>query len=236
MVRLTISIPAYRDASTIEALVWESVQAAERVTEDYEILVINDGSPDDTGRIVQSLLGRIEKLRYHEHPRNLGFGPTIREVYTLPDSEWVYFIPGDAQVPAEGVVELFRHVDHYDFMLAYRRVRQDTAWRKFVSWVYNSLVSLVAGRRVRDVNAAGMLRKRILEGIPLHSRSAFIHAEILLEVLRAGGRVGEIEIPHRPREFGVGSGNKWRVIAATARDLVRYTLCRRLGLPTWGGK
>lgn len=236
MATLTISIPAYNDAPTIEALIHESVEAAGRVTDDFEILVINDGSQDETGAIVQSLARTIPQLRYHEHERNLGFGATIREVYTLPRSQWVYFIPGDAQVPAEGIVELFRHVGEYDFMLALRRVRQDTAWRKFVSWVYNALVSVVAGRRVRDVNAAGLLRKNVLDGVKLYSASAFVHAEILLEVLRVGGRVGEIEVPHRPREFGIGSGNKWRVILKTARDLVCYTLHRRLGIPLWGPK
>lgn len=236
MVKLTISIPAYNDAPTIEALIHESIDAASRVTANFEILVINDGSRDETGAIVQQMLPTVPSLRYYEHEQNLGFGATIREVYTRPDSEWVYFIPGDAQVPAEGIVELFPHVDEYDFMLALRRVRQDTAWRKFVSWVYNALVSVVAGRRVRDVNAAGLLRKSVLDGVKLYSSSAFVHAEILLEVLRAGGRVGEIEVPHRPREFGAGSGNKWGVILKTARDLLGYTLHRWFRLPLWGSK
>lgn len=234
MPELTISIPAYNDAPTIEGLIAEALGAARQVTNDFEILVINDGSKDDTADRVRRLQQSVPELRYQEHAVNLGFGPTIAEVYLTPKSEWVWFIPGDAQVPADGVVELYKHREGADFLLARRKERQDTGWRWFVSYTYNWMISLVAGRRIRDVNAAGLLRRRVVEEVQLHSKSAFVHAELLLEILRHRGVVVEIPVPHRKREFGVGSGNKLRVIWTTFREWARYTLSRRLGLPTWG--
>ena len=231
--KLTISIPAYNDGETIEAVVEEAIAAAQQVTDDFEILVINDGSRDDTAERIRRLQTTVPVLRYHEHPVNLGFGPTIREAYTLPKSEWVYFIPGDNQCPAEEVVELFRRADKADLILGYRITRSDTWQRRFVSWFYNLMISIVAFRRVHDTNAAGLLRRSALDGDVLRSRTAFIHAEILLEVLRRGGKLVEVPAAHRPREHGTPSGNKWRVILGTFQELFLYACDRRLGLPLW---
>jgi glycosyltransferase involved in cell wall biosynthesis len=236
MVVLTISIPAYNDGPTIEKIVGEARSAGLELGVPFEILVINDGSKDDTKEQVARLQSSVPELRYREHRVNLGFGPTIAEVYMTPTSEWVWFIPGDGQVPADGVFELWKHREGLDFLLARREKRQDTGWRWFVSFVYNWSISVVAGRRIRDVNAAGLVRHSILRDVTLRSGSAFVHAELLLEILRAGGRIKEVPVPHRAREFGVGSGNRWRVILTTARDLACYFVDRRLGIPIWRGK
>lgn len=230
---LTISIPAYNDGETIEAVVKEAIDAAQHVTDRFEILVINDGSRDDTADRVKQLQQSIPNVRYHEHPVNLGFGPTIREAYTLPQTEWVYFIPGDNQCPAEEVISLFRAANDADFILGYRVTRNDTWQRRIVSRFYNMMISIVAFRRIHDTNAAGLLRRASLDASRLHSQTAFIHAEILLEVLRQGGRVVEVPASHRPREHGTPSGNKWRVILGTFKELWLYAVDRRLGIPTW---
>lgn len=234
MPSLTISIPAYNDAESIEAVIEESLEAAARVTPDFSVLVINDGSGDDTGDRVRRHLDSKPRLRLIEHPKNLGFGPTIREAYTLPESDWVYFIPGDGQVPAAGIIELWPLIGDADFILAHRAQRQDTTYRRIVSGIYNRLISLVAGRKIFDVNASGLLRSDLARKLPLRSNSAFIHAEILLEVLRAGGTVREVAVAHRSRQFGEGRGAKARVIRATIAELARYVLDRRLGMPVWG--
>lgn len=229
MALITVSIPAYNDAPTIEPLIEDSIAAVSTITDDFEILVIDDGSRDETADILRRLCANIPRLRVHTHPENLGFGPTISEVYSLPTSEWVYFIPGDAQIPAETLQELWPQAPHYDFLLGRRRNRQDGPRRKFVSWCYNFLVTVVAGRRVRDVNSAGLLRRQALREITLHSRSGFIHAELLLELIRHGASFVEVDIHHRRRAFGEESGNKLSVILLSARELATYAVKKWLG-------
>lgn len=222
MAFLTISIPAYNDADSIGPLIDESVRAAAAVTEDFEILVIDDGSKDDTAAVVERKMSEVPRLRLHRHPVNLGFGPTIREAYILPQSEWVYFIPGDGQVPATELARLWPLADRFQFILGYRKLRKDPPFRRLTSRVYNRLVSLLAGTRVRDVNSAGLLWRKALEGAEFRCTSAFIHAEVLLEARRLGAAYAETEIDHRPRLFGSGSGGKIVVIAATVRDMLLY--------------
>lgn len=226
MTVLTISIPAYNDAPSIAAVTRDAVSAAAACTPDYEILLINDGSQDNTQEVIDELCRTTPRLRALRHPRNLGFGPTIRECYLEARSDWVVFLPGDGQIPPAAVQTLFPHTRDYDLVLAYRRDRRDPINRRFTSWCYNRLVSLVAGRRIHDVNGTALVRRTLLDSVSLTAESAFVHAEIALKAMAAGARFREVEIEHRPREHGSGSGNKLGVIASTFRDLAGYTVNR----------
>ena len=227
---ITVSIPAYNDATTIERLIDDSIESVAHITNDFEILVIDDGSRDDTPNILRRVAATKPCVRVLTHQVNQGFGATIGKAYSLPTSQWVYFIPGDAQIPAQSLADLWPLAHEFDLLLALRSQRQDPPRRKVVSWCYNLLVSLVAERRVRDVNSAGLLRRQALDGIVLTAKSGFVHAELLLELIRHGKKFTEIDIQHRPRLAGEGSGNKIRVILSTAFELARYA-CRK-----WTGR
>ncbi len=233
MTELTISIPAYNDGSSIEDVVRKSIEIASRLTSSFEILVIDDGSSDDTSARVKKMQRDEERLVLRRHPQNLGFGPSIRESYLSPDSQWVFFVPGDGQVPPEELAKIYPLRNEFDMMLAYRVTRRDPLARRIVSRVYNAIISLLAGCRVHDVNGSALLRGGFIKEACLHSRSAFVHAELLLEVQRKGGSFTEVRTDHRPRLFGSGSGNNMSVIAATISEMTRYALARRLGFPTW---
>lgn len=226
--QLTISIPAYNDAETIRAVVEESLAAAGQCATDIEVLVINDGSRDGTQQAIEAICRDYPRVRAIEHPRNLGFGPTIREAYLAASSEWVVFLPGDGQIPPTEVPVLWRERDDCDLVLAWRRERNDPINRRFTSWCYNRMVSSVAGRRIRDVNGTALVRRALLDQFSLESDSAFIHAELALKCIRHGARWREVAIAHRPRMFGEGSGNRLGVVAKTFRDLVKYAATGRV--------
>jgi hypothetical protein len=118
-----------------------------------------------------------------------------------------------------------------DMVLGIRALRRDSGRRRLNSWIYNTAVSLVAGRPVRDVNSISIARTAFVRGLSLCSESAFIHAEFLLECYRHRGRVREVVINHQPRVHGAGHGGKVTVIAPTIGELVRYV--RRYGV-LWG--
>lgn len=227
MTSLTVSIPAYNDAPALAAVVHESLAASAELGLDAHVLVIDDGSRDETPQVCQQLAAELPQVRVIRHPQNLGFGPTIREAYLLPSSDWVVFLPGDGQIPAAQIIPLYRAAigaGGCDLVLAVRAQRNDPWRRRFVSWCYNGMVSLVARRRIHDVNGTALIHRRLLDRIALEGRSAFIHAELVLEAMRAGANYLETPIAHRSREHGSGSGNRPRVIAATFRDLLRYAL------------
>jgi glycosyltransferase involved in cell wall biosynthesis len=221
---LTISIPAYNDAPTIRSVVEQSLAAAAACCAEAEVLVINDGSRDDTAAVVEKLCRELPGVQAIHHPRNLGFGPTIRKAYLHPRSDWVVFLPGDGQIPPSAIATLWAAKEGFDLVLARRRDRRDPLNRRLVSWCYNRLVSVVAGARIHDVNGTALVRREVLERIRLESHSAFVHAELVLKALCAGARYCEREIDHLPRVHGAGSGNRLDVVWGTFKDLLRYWL------------
>lgn len=219
---LTISIPAYNDSKSLMKLVHESQELCRRMNLDFDMLIINDGSQDDTLAVATELACQYKNITVRNHEKNAGFGTTLREVFTLPESEWVLFLPGDNQFPVANLELLLKLKDDYDYILGFRRNRKDSAGRKIYSVIYNKIISLVTRIPVKDVNSIVFFRSQILDSISLKSRSAFIHAEFFIKTVRQGFRVHETEVIHQEREFGFGSGGNIRVIAATIKELFLY--------------
>jgi len=188
------------------------------------MLIINDGSKDDTLAVAHELAGQYPNITVRTHEKNLGFGTTLNEVFTLPNSEWVLFLPGDNQFPVSNLELFLKIKDDYDFILGYRKNRQDSIRRKFYSIVYNWIISLVAGTLVRDVNSIVFYRSKIMKAVELKSKSAFVHAEFFIKTNRQRQRIRECEVTHKQREFGFGSGGNIKIILCTVAELFLYLL------------
>jgi len=219
---ISISIPAYNDAETITQIINESIEVLSKLATDYEIVVINDGSNDSTGEILNNLAKNNKKIKIYHHQKNEGFGKTIKEVFTLPTKEWIFFIPGDAQISPQELNEFYSSSRNYDFILGWRKKRHDSYFRCLVSFVYNLIISLISFNRVHDVNSVAFFRKEIMNYIPMNSQSAFIHAEVYLKSLKKKFRIKEIKIRHNPRISGKSGAIKLKVIFPTIRDLFFY--------------
>ncbi|MFO0945567.1 MAG: glycosyltransferase family 2 protein [Planctomycetota bacterium] len=226
MRHLTISIFAYNDAESLEPLVREIVDAATQVTDDFGILIIDDGSKDETLAIARKLAKADSRIEVLPHPVNLGFGPTLRDACIHPNSEWVLLLPGDGQVPPRELLKLYPLTKDHQYILGYRQLRQDPWYRSVNSWVYNRLVRMLAGRMIHDVNSSALINRKVIAHVKFRANSAFIHAELLLESLRHGASFAEVRIDHRQRQFGMASGSKFSVILATMRDLMKYWIRR----------
>ncbi len=224
---LTISIPAYNDELSLLQLVEDIRVECEKHNIHYDILIINDGSSDNTAAVANSLSGKYNNISVFQHNRNLGFGPTLKEVFTSPTTEWILFLPGDNQFPASNLDTFLRYKNDFDFILGKRKIRKDNLLRLLYAGFYNRLVSFLSGHKVEDVNGIVFFKSVVFEKIRLRSVSSFIHAELFLEAKRNGYKVAEVAIEHREREFGKGSGGKWSVIVPSVIDLFFYVIKHR---------
>jgi len=221
---LTVSVPAYNDSQSLRKLVDEAEALCKELSIPFQILIINDGSHDDTLKVARELAKTYGNIEVINHDKNLGFGETLKEVFTLPKTEWVLFLPGDNQFPVSNLRKFLDLKDHSDYIIGYRKDRQDTANRKLYSLVYNWLVSVFSGYHVEDVNSIVFYRSKIFDKIQLKGKSAFVHAEFFINVSKAGFRITETEIFHQEREFGFGSGGNIRVMAGTIKDLLVFAI------------
>ncbi|MDZ4846246.1 MAG: glycosyltransferase family 2 protein [Chitinophagales bacterium] len=219
---LTISIPAYNDSRSLMKLVEEAQQLCKRLAISFQILIINDGSSDNTLLVAEQLACKFNNVQIINHEINLGFGETLKQVFMVPKTEWALFLPGDNQFPVSNLIRFLEIKDEYDFILGFRKERKDRTYRKLYSLVYNRVISLISGCKVRDVNSIVFYRTKIFDTIELRSVSAFVHAEFFIRASAAGFRIKEIEVAHIKREFGFGAGGNVKVIATTVKELFLY--------------
>ncbi|MBC7262825.1 MAG: glycosyltransferase family 2 protein [Chloroflexi bacterium] len=217
---ISIIIPAYNDEGTVAGVVGEAVDVASHLVSDYEIFVINDGSRDDTGKVLEQLKLTTPNLRVAHHEVNRGFGATIRELYLGACKEFVFSSPGDGQIRPGELRKLWPYRHDYDLIIGQRQIRNDPWQRRFQSLVYNMLIRLLYGVTIRDVNSVKLFRRSFVAGIILESTTPFVDAELCIRVAKQGGRLGVIPIEHKPREYGRGSGGKFSVIWETFRDAI----------------
>ncbi len=223
--------PAYYDEGNLPILIPEVVEVLERCTSAYDILIIEDGSPDRTHAVADELAAKYPQVRVIHHPANRGYGATIAEGFASARTyDWVLTTDGDRQYDIHELDRFLPHLEHADAVIGYRPKRALSPYRKVQTNLYNLVIRLVLGLKVRDVNTSfKLVRKSALERFPLRSRSAFIDAELLVRLKRAGARIVEVPVSHLPRRFGIASGAKPQMVLDTVRELWEFRTRGEIG-------
>ena len=219
---LTISIPAYNEEKNIIPLIYDIINICDLLAIDYSIFIINDGSTDDTEKKINKNFGNDSRISIYRHERNMGFGQTIKDCFTIPDSEWIMNISGDNQFPAENIRRMIPYCKIHDVILGYRTNRHDNKYRKITSLVYNLLISSLAKKKINDVSSILLVKKSLICDKHFKSISGFIHAEIAIEALKNSSSYTEVELIHRERKYGNASGGKLSTILYTIFEMLKY--------------
>lgn len=220
---VSVIIPAYNDETTIAKLVLDSDALLQQVCRDYEIIVVNDGSRDNTLNVLKELKSQVPRLVVRNHEVNQGFGKTIRELYYSGSMDYVFSLPGDYQFAPKELLTMQEGLQTHDLVVGWRVNRNDPPRRKFQSGVYNLMLRVCYGSTFKDVNSIKLFRRSILEKVKLESETPFVDAELCIRTDRAGFKVIEIPIEHLPRLSQGASGGKFSVIFDTFSDLFRMS-------------
>lgn len=225
---ITFSIPAYNDECTIENLVNECIELANTYGLKYRFLLIDDGSIDNTKTVLKRIESKYDFVSAIYHPDNLSFGPTLKEVFSIPKTEWVCFLPGDHQFGAfDFLIPSLQYINEYDYILGKRVKRADNLYRLIISAFYNFCISIIAGNNVSDVNSSVLFKSKITNDITFMGKSAFVHAELFLHAYKKGYKIIEVPIKHKERAYGKAGGSKLKVITATLMDILSYVFKKR---------
>lgn len=222
MERIPISVffPVYKDEATVAVMIEKALALLQSLTEEYEVIVVDDCSPDRAGAIADELALRHERVRVIHHPVNMGYGAAVRTGLSACAFEYVCFTDGDDQYEVNDFLKLLKLRDRYDLIITFRYKKIYSSSRIFISWLYNKLLRLMFRTPFRDVSTGlRMVRRSILSDIELEARSPFIGAELAIKAMLHGYRVGEVGIQTFPRTFGRGSSTSMRNILATMADM-----------------
>jgi glycosyltransferase involved in cell wall biosynthesis len=231
---LSLFFPAFNEAQNIEQTINRAQSIAPHIAHTYEILIIDDGSQDQTAAIVTSLAEKIPQVQLIQHPYNLGYGAAILTGLTKAQYEWIFFSDGDGQFDLEDLRSFVPYTQEFDVIIGYRAKRQDSLMRIINAKGWNVLNRIFFGLSVRDIDCAfKLIRTNTVKPLLPHTRShgAMISAELLIRLLRSGARFKELPVHHQPRTAGRATGAKPQVILRAFREMA-YAYRGDLG-PNW---
>lgn len=223
---LSFFFPAYNDGGTIASLVIRTVQVASRLTDDFEVIVVNDGSGDDTAAILDELARTYPRLRVVHHSANRGYGAALRTGFAAATKDLIGYTDGDAQYdPAELEVLWRRLTPDADLVNGYKISRADPLHRVVIGRIYHHLVKFLFRLEVRDVDCDfRLMRREIFDRIRLERDTGVICLEMMRKIQDAGFRVIEVPVHHYHRTHGRSQFFNFRRVFWTGIDVLKLWL------------
>ena len=219
---LSIFFPAYNDSGTIASMVIRAVKAASELTDDFEVIVVDDGSADSTADIADELARTYPQVRAVHHPRNRDYGAALQTGFRSATKELIFYTDGDAQYDPGELKLLWEKVDAADLVNGYKITRSDPLHRVVIGRIYHHVVSLMFGLHQRDVDCDfRLMRRAIFERINLEKTSGVICVEMMKKIADGGFRLVEVPVHHYHRAYGKSQFFNYRRLFRTFVDLLR---------------
>ena len=220
---LSVFFPAYNDSGTIASLVITALQAASRLTPNYEVIVVNDGSSDSTAQILDELARVYPHLKVVTHGSNRGYGGALRSGFATASKEVIFYTDGDAQYDPSEVELLWPLMaPGIDLVNGYKISRSDPWHRIIIGRVYHYTVKIMFGLHVRDVDCDfRLLRRSIFDRVRLEKNSGVICLEMMKKITDGGFRIAEVPVHHYHRAYGKSQFFNFKRLFRTAIDVFK---------------
>lgn len=201
---VSVFFPAFNDEGSIETMVEAALAILPCLTDDYEVIVVNDGSSDGTAKILSRLARLHSRLRVIHHPINMGYGGALRTGFLNATKDLVFYTDGDGQYDVNDLADLVPlMVEGVDVVNGYKIKRSDSRRRIMLGEAYKFLACRFFGLPIRDVDCDfRLMRRTAIQQIDLVSNSGVVCTEMIYKLHRAGCRFVETPIPHYPRRYG----------------------------------
>jgi len=223
---LSIFFPAYNDAGTIASLALVAHMTARTLTDDYEVIVIDDGSPDHTGELLDEMARHFEWLKVVHHGKNRGYGGALRTGFETAGKDLIFYTDGDAQYDPRELTRLYEAFsDQIDFVNGYKIGRSDPFHRVVIGRLYHGFVKLMFGLELRDVDCDfRLMRRDVFKKVALTRSSGVICVELMKKVQDHGFRIAQVPVNHFHRSYGKSQFFNFPRVARTLLDLSRLWL------------
>jgi glycosyltransferase involved in cell wall biosynthesis len=219
---ISLFFPVYNDENTVERVTEKSLQVLRQIADEFEIIIIDDGSPDKSGEIADRLAQKYDFVKAIHHETNRGYGAAVKTGLKNCRYEIICFTDGDDEYDVFDFIKLIKLIDHYELIITFRYKKMYSSYRQFVSWVYNKVLRVLFRSPYRDISTGlRLIKKHIASELDLLSDSPFIGAEITIKTMLKGHPVGEVGIQTSPRKFGKGAATSFNNIITTIKDMIK---------------
>lgn len=226
---LSVFFPAYNEQGHIATTVRKALPILPKIAKKWEILIINDGSKDNTGKIADKLAGKNKNIKAIHHTANRGYGAAFKSGLYGGKYEWIAFTDADGQFDLSEITNFIttQRKTKADLVIGYYKKRQVSKAKIITSKMWEAVVFMLFGLHVRDIDCGfKLISKKVAVAIPdLESeRGAFISSEFLIKAKKKGFKIVEIPVSHYPRTKGQGTGRDLKVIINSFKDLFKLWL------------
>jgi len=223
---LSVFFPAYNEEKSIKTTVEKAIAILEKIAEEWEIIVVNDGSTDKTGEIVEKLIKQNSHIRMITHTPNRGYGAALKSGLYNSKYPWIAYTDADGQFDFNEISKFIEKQQETkaDLVIGYYLKRQVPIYRIIGSKVWELAVFLLFGLKVKDIDCGfKLIRKEVIDKIPRlqAERGPFITSELLIKAQKAGFKIAEVGVSHYPRKAGKSTGADLKVVIGGLKDLVK---------------
>jgi dolichol-phosphate mannosyltransferase len=211
---ISVFFPAYNEEENIKDAVLSVDKFLKKHFKKYEIIVVDDGSRDNTAKIVRDIARKSLHVRLVQHKRNQGYGAALRTGFKSAKNELIFYTDADNQFKISDFEKVLPLIYKYDIVSGFRIKRQDPLVRIITSNVYNLIINVLFNPKIRDIDASFKLyKKSVIDNLKLKSNTGLIDAEVFIKARKKGFTIGQIGVKHYPRLHGktiyeVGGRNK----------------------------
>ncbi|HUY99321.1 MAG TPA: glycosyltransferase family 2 protein [Thermomicrobiaceae bacterium] len=233
--KLSVVLPAHNEVDNLPGVVKRALCILPELTEEFELVIVDDGSRDGTAQLADSLAAENSRVVAVHHARNRGYGAALTSGFAAASGDHIMFMDSDQQFDVADLSYLAPFVGEYDLVAGYRLRRRDALYRLVYAWMFKLVVWLLFGNELRDVDCAfKVFRGDLLRSMTLTSPGALINTEILAKARRAGATWAEIGVHHYPRPSGESSGGSPKVVFRAMTETIRLWLRMRAYVPPSG--
>lgn len=222
---LSIFFPCFNEQDNVLRVATQCIDVAEKITDDYEIIIVNDGSADRTKQIAEDFAVDKEKVKVINHSTNLGYGAALQSGFKNSTKQLVFYTDGDGQFDVNQLIDILPAIDDFDIISCYRIKRQDSFFRKLFAFCWCTLVNILFKLRLKDIDCAFKLYwRKIFDDIKMESTGALIDTEILARAKKKGYTIKQFGVKHLPRIAGQQTGANISVILRAFKELFKLYL------------
>jgi glycosyltransferase involved in cell wall biosynthesis len=221
---LSVFFPAYNDALSLPGLVARTFAVLDGRIADFEVILVNDGSQDNTGEVIEQLRRQYgPRLRVVTHEVNRGYGGALRSGFQAATKEWVFYTDGDGQYDVAELTQLLDAVEPgIAWVNGYKRLRHDPWHRVLLGGLYNQTIRQLFQIKAKDVDCDfRLVRRDLVPGWPLISTSGAVCLELVYRLESTGCGLRELPVSHREREHGASQFFRWRSLATMLQQVSR---------------
>lgn len=219
---VSLFFPAYNDEHTLPNIVDRSISLLNEIANEYEIIIVNDCSPDNSGKVADVIAASNSKVKVIHHAVNMGYGGALKTGVANSKYEWICMVDGDNEYDVYELKKMLAVRDYYQLIIGFRYKKLYSTKRIFISYIYNQCLRLLFKSPFRDVSTGiRVMHHSIINQINITSNSPFVGAELALKAMLRGIPVGEVGIQTFPRIFGSGSATSLKNIRLTISDVFR---------------